>query len=103
MFSPSRSNTLFSMWNTYEGRLPPFYYQEKLLNTGDFLFTVKVRETVVDMALLRSRCVINVNLDYDVTSDSSIHFNFASSQNNNGTAPCTLYITVFACKSDEMI
>ncbi|CAH3193048.1 unnamed protein product, partial [Porites evermanni] len=35
------SNTLFSMWNTYEGRLPPFYYQEKLLNTGDFLFTVK--------------------------------------------------------------
>ena len=80
------------MWNTYEGRLPPFYYQEKLLNTGNFLFTVKVRETVVDIAL-----------DYYVTSDSSIHFNFASSQNNNGTAPCTLYITVFACKSDEMI
>ena len=103
MFSPSRSNTLFSMWNTYEGRLPPIYYQEKLLNTGDFLFTVKVHETVFDIALLRSRCVINVNLDYDMTSDSLIHFNFASSQNNNGNASCTLYITVFAWKSDEMI
>ena len=81
MFSPSRSNTLFSMWNTYEGRLPPFYYQEKLLNTGDFLFTVKVRETVVDIVLPHSRCVINVNLiDYDMTSDSLIHFNFGSLQ-----------------------
>ena len=30
------------MWNTYEGRLPPAYYQEKLLSTGDFLFSVKV-------------------------------------------------------------
>lgn len=37
-----RSNTLFSMWNTYESRLPQSYYQEKLLNTGDFLFSVKV-------------------------------------------------------------
>ena len=82
MFSPSRSNTLFSMWNTYEGRLPPLYYQEKLLNTGDFLFTVKVHKTVVHIALLHSRCVINVNLDYDMTSDSSIHFNFANSQKN---------------------
>ena len=70
MFSSSRSNTLFSMWNTYEGRLPPFYYQEKLLNTGDFLFTVKVRKTVVDIALIYYTPdvrVINVNLDYDMT------------------------------------
>ena len=37
-----RSNTLFSMWNSYEARLPPTYYQEKLLGTGDFLFSVKV-------------------------------------------------------------
>ena len=37
-----RSNTLFSMWNTYEARLPPAYYQDKLLSTGDFLFSVKV-------------------------------------------------------------
>lgn len=35
------SNTLFSMWNSYEARLPPTYYQEKLLGTGDFLFSVK--------------------------------------------------------------
>ncbi|XP_027049490.1 cilia- and flagella-associated protein 54-like [Pocillopora damicornis] len=35
------SNTLFSMWNTYESHLPQSYYQEKLLNTGDFLFFVK--------------------------------------------------------------
>ena len=58
------------MWNTYEGRLPPFYYQEKLLNTGDFLFTVKVRKTVVDIALIYCTPdvrVINVNLDYDMT------------------------------------
>ena len=42
-----RSNTLFSMWNMYETRLPQSYYQEKLLNTGDFLFSVKVLHVVV--------------------------------------------------------
>ena len=61
MFFLSRSNTLFSMWNTYEGRLPLFYYQEKLLNTGDFLFTAKVCETVVDLQMYM--CMINVSLN----------------------------------------
>ncbi|PFX16137.1 Uncharacterized protein C12orf55-like [Stylophora pistillata] len=51
-----RSNTLFSMWNTYESRLPQSYYQEKLLNTGDFLFSVKLRS-----ALGEAICFYHVN------------------------------------------
>ena len=62
-----RSNTLFSMWNTYEARLPPAYYQEKLLSTGDFLFSVKVlyactctRSSI--WSLLYVRCIIMLML-----------------------------------------
>ena len=45
-----RSNTLFAMWNTYETRLPQSYFREKLLNTGDFLFSVKVKLDLVIFA-----------------------------------------------------
>ena len=38
----SRADTLFELWNKYEPRLPPLYYQEKLLEIGDFLVTNKV-------------------------------------------------------------
>ncbi|KAK3792964.1 hypothetical protein RRG08_060658 [Elysia crispata] len=35
------ADTLFILWNKYEPRLPPQYYQEKLLEIGDFLVTTK--------------------------------------------------------------
>ncbi|XP_041347318.1 cilia- and flagella-associated protein 54-like [Gigantopelta aegis] len=34
-------NTLFDLWNKFEPRLPKVYYQEKLLEVGDFLITIK--------------------------------------------------------------
>ncbi|XP_053377953.1 cilia- and flagella-associated protein 54-like isoform X4 [Mercenaria mercenaria] len=38
----SRSaDTLFEIWNKYEPRLPKAYYQEKLLEVGDFLMSAK--------------------------------------------------------------
>ena len=40
-----RADTLFILWNKYEPRLPPQYYQEKLLEIGDFLVTTKVSKS----------------------------------------------------------
>ena len=37
-----RADTLFEIWNKYEPRLPKSYYQEKLLEVGDFLMSSKV-------------------------------------------------------------
>lgn len=39
-----RSDSLFDMWNKYEHKLPPIYYQKKLLELGDFLVSIKVRK-----------------------------------------------------------
>lgn len=36
------ADTLFEIWNKYEPRLPKAYYQEKLLELGDFLMSEKV-------------------------------------------------------------
>ena len=38
-----RSNTLYNLWNAYEPRLPQDYYLDRLLNTGDFLYAIKVK------------------------------------------------------------
>ncbi|XP_021355787.1 cilia- and flagella-associated protein 54-like isoform X2 [Mizuhopecten yessoensis] len=35
------ADTLFDLWNKYEPKLPKMYYQEKLLEMGDFLMTVQ--------------------------------------------------------------
>ncbi|XP_052282343.1 cilia- and flagella-associated protein 54-like isoform X6 [Dreissena polymorpha] len=35
------ADTLFELWNKYEPRLPRSYYQEKLLEVGDFLMSSK--------------------------------------------------------------
>lgn len=35
------ADTLFEIWNKYEPRLPKSYYQEKLLEVGDFLMSSK--------------------------------------------------------------
>ncbi|KAK3102398.1 hypothetical protein FSP39_011137 [Pinctada imbricata] len=40
-FQGPRSDTLFELWNKYEPKLPQIYYQRKLLETGDFLVSVK--------------------------------------------------------------
>ena len=41
--SPARlSNTLFSLWNNYSGKLPYEYFSSQLISTGDYLY--KVRE-----------------------------------------------------------
>ena len=37
-----RADTLFELWNKYEPRLPKIYYQEKLLEMGDFLMSIEV-------------------------------------------------------------
>ncbi|XP_071490299.1 cilia- and flagella-associated protein 54-like [Diadema antillarum] len=34
-------NTLFSLWNNYEARLPSTYYQRKVIEMGDFLVSLK--------------------------------------------------------------
>ncbi|RUS83829.1 hypothetical protein EGW08_008410, partial [Elysia chlorotica] len=34
------ADTLFELWNKYEPRLPPHYYQEKLLEIGDYLVSI---------------------------------------------------------------
>ncbi|CAC5396096.1 unnamed protein product [Mytilus coruscus] len=39
--SSRASDTLFELWNKYEPKLPEIYYQEKLLQMGDFLMTVR--------------------------------------------------------------
>ncbi|KAK7102964.1 hypothetical protein V1264_021114 [Littorina saxatilis] len=35
------ADTLFELWNKYEPRLPKIYYQEKLLEMGDFLLSIQ--------------------------------------------------------------
>ncbi|XP_038069719.1 cilia- and flagella-associated protein 54-like [Patiria miniata] len=35
------ADTLFALWNSYEGRLPTTYYQQKVIQMGDFLVTIK--------------------------------------------------------------
>ncbi|XP_064633928.1 cilia- and flagella-associated protein 54-like isoform X3 [Lineus longissimus] len=35
------ADTLFELWNKYEPRLPELYYQDKLLEMGDFLVSIK--------------------------------------------------------------
>ncbi|VDH93978.1 Hypothetical predicted protein, partial [Mytilus galloprovincialis] len=40
-YGTNRSDTLFELWNKYEPKLPEIYYQEKLLQMGDFLMTVR--------------------------------------------------------------
>ncbi|XP_071809881.1 cilia- and flagella-associated protein 54-like isoform X2 [Asterias amurensis] len=35
------ADTLFSLWNSYEARLPTTYYQQKVIEMGDFLVTIK--------------------------------------------------------------
>ncbi|KAL8594726.1 hypothetical protein ACOMHN_051672 [Nucella lapillus] len=35
------ADTLFELWNKYEPRLPKIYYQEKLLEMGDFLVSIQ--------------------------------------------------------------
>ena len=44
-----RADTLFEIWNKYEPRLPKSYYQEKLLEVGDFLMSSKVQKKMCCM------------------------------------------------------
>ncbi|XP_071817646.1 cilia- and flagella-associated protein 54-like isoform X3 [Apostichopus japonicus] len=35
------SNTLFTLWNNYQARLPETFFQKKVIEMGDFLVTIK--------------------------------------------------------------
>ena len=67
-----RSDALFELWNKYEPKLPEIYYQEKLLQMGDFLMTVRV------FIILRSQTFFKLTLKSNNCNNKqkNYHVNF---------------------------